>query len=301
MSDAREATEPHDHDAVLSAPPLEALINGALVRYTGATAAIHARLTALLRAFVVDAAEAKQTLDGVERPVDLDIHLEPRTAEGQWRILVNGKFFTMAYDSAYLLPYLEWLAISRAIELARDSVAFHAASLTREGRTAILIAKSGSGKTTLTVGLAGRGWLPFSDDLTIVDLATQTISPFQRCFHADAYTRAVIAEAIPISAPDPELPDYVLPANWASPGCAPTAIVIVYRDAESPTTIRPITRAEAAGALFTAAIRNGVPRSRVARLAADFASTVNGCWEVNNSDLAETLSLIELTITDRPR
>jgi hypothetical protein len=298
MTDGLQTAGSQDHDVEPSpSAPLDALINGALVRYTGATSAILTRLSALLRPFVIDAGQVSDK--AADRSVDLDVRLEPAPIELAWQVYLNGTFLTMAYDSAYLLPYLEWLGVSRAIERSSQTVAFHAAALASERRAIILIATSGSGKTTLTSGLAGRGWQPLADDLTIVDLATRTISPFPRCFHADSYTRTVIAEAISTNTPDPTLPDYIRPERWAPAGCAPAAIILVHRDPERPASIRPATQAEAAGALFTSAIRNALPRSRVARLAVEIASEVSGCWEVNNSDLSATLDLIESAVAPR--
>ncbi len=60
--------------------------------------------------------------------------------------------------------------------------------------------------------------------------------------------------------------------------------------------MRPITRAEAAAALFTSAIRNGLSRSEVARLSAGLASTIQGCWDLNNSDLSATLDLLDQSL-----
>lgn len=268
--------------------PTVASIAGSIVRFAGGSPDIHRRLDALLDPFLLQARDAA--------PVDIAIVLEPAPAQGGWRVYINDAFVTMAYDSNYLLPYLEWLAISRAVERATESVAFHAASLAWQGRAVILVAASGAGKTTLTSGLAGRGWEPLADDLTVVDLERRMARPFPRCFHADAFTRAVIGDAIHAITPDPSLPDYIRPARWAANASEPAWVVMVRRDAETPSSIQSITRAQAAGALFTSAIRNSLPRSRVARLSADLASTISGCWEINNSDLTSTLDLLETAL-----
>lgn len=292
MDDARHtATGPGAFAAPDLSKPIVADIAGSRVRFSGESPAIRARLAALLEPFLspVGAAVSGQ----LRQPEEIAIHLEPAPAQGGWRVFINGDFLTMAYDSTYLLPYLEWLAISRAIERSTQSVAFHAASLAWERRAVILIAGSGSGKTTLTAGLAGRGWAPLADDLTVVDLASQSAHPFRRCFHADAFTRSVIGEAIHAITPDPALPDYIRPAVWARGACEPAWIVVIQRDPEAASSIRPITRAQAAGALFTSSIRGALSRSVVARLSAGLATSVTGCWEVNNSDLDGTLDLME--------
>lgn len=285
MHDAPRSTTPSPGAA---SGPTVASIVGSLVRFSGASPIIHQRLAALLEPFL--------TTEGDGAAIDLAIRLEPAPAQGGWRVFVNDAFFTMAYDSTYLLPYLEWLAVSRAVERATDSVVFHAASLAWERRAVILIAASGSGKTTLTSGLAGRGWEPLADDLTVVDVDNHLAHPFPRCFHADAFTRSVIGEAIHASTPDALLPDYIRPARWAAEPTDPAWVVVIRRDAEAPSSIAPITRAQAAGALFTSAIRSALPRSQVASLSASIASSIQGCWEINNSDLASALDLIEAAL-----
>jgi hypothetical protein len=248
-------------------------------------------LAALLRPFLMGANE-----ETAQRAPDIAIHLEPAPAELSWRIFVNDTFQTLAFDSATLIPHLEWLVISRAIERSTDYVVFHAASLAWRRRAVILVAPSGSGKTTLTAGLALRGWKPLADDLTVVDVASRAAHPFRRCFHADPFTRSVIEAAIPSRTPVATLVDYIRPVRWGPERCEPAWVVIVRRDPDEPASMRPVTRAQAAGALFTSAIRNGLTRAEVARLSVSLATTISGCWELNNSDLRATLDLLDQTL-----
>ncbi len=274
-----------------SARPLYARVAGSLTRVTGATPHARAQLAALLRPFLAGA----DTRAG-QPAVDIAIHMEPAPAEHGWRIFVNGAFQTLAFDSATLVPYLEWLVISRAVESATTYVAFHAAALAWRRRAVILVAPSGTGKTTLTAGLASRGWKPLADDLTVIDIATRSAHPFHRCFHADPFTRSVIGAAIPSRTPVATFDDYIRPTRWAPARCEPAWVVKLRRDPAEAASMWPITRAQAAGALFTSAIRNGLSRSDVARLSADLASTIQGCWELNNSDLSATLDLLDQTL-----
>ena len=261
------------------------------MRVTGVTPLMRARLAALLRPFLISVRN-RTDLD----TADITIHLEHAPNEHGWRIFLDGMFLTLAPDSLYLIPHLEWLVVSRAIERSSAYATFHAASLAWRRSAVILIAPSGSGKTTLTAGLAARGWKPLADDLTVVDIATRAAHPFRRCFHADQFTRGVIEAAIPARAPVAALPDDVRPNRWAPDPCEPAWVVIVRRDPAEAASMRPATRAQAAGALFTSAIRSGLSRSEVARLSASLASTVSGCWELNNSDLGATLDLLDLTL-----
>src|SRR5579859_1254114 len=105
-----------------NAKPLYAHVTGSLVCIAGASPLMRAQLAALLRPFLIDARD-----EVTQRAADITIQLEP--AEQGWRIYVNGAFLTLAFDSAYMIPHLEWLVISRAIERSTEYVAFHAASL----------------------------------------------------------------------------------------------------------------------------------------------------------------------------
>jgi hypothetical protein len=273
------------------ARPLHASVCGSLARVTGLSRSMRGQLAALLRPFLRTPDECAP-----QSGVDIAIHLEPSPADRGWRIYVDGTFLTQAPDSPHLIPHLEWLVISRAIERSKSQVVFHAASLAWKRRVVVLVAPSGSGKTTLTAGLAARGWKPLTDDLTVVDLTTHAISPFRRCFHADAFTRSTLEAAIPMRAPIATLADYIRPTHWGPKRCEPAWVALVRRDPGEPASIVPVTRAQAAGALFTSAIRNGVARSEVARLSAGLASTITGCWELNNSDLSATLDLLDQTL-----
>src|SRR5262249_9413801 len=155
----------------------------------------------------------------------------------------------------------------------------------------LLAAESGSGKTTLTLGLAQRGWQPLADDIALVELATLGVQVFPRCFHVDAFTRATIADPAQFEFPG-GLADYARPCHWAAGGGRPTAIVLVTRDIAQPTTLAPVTQAEAAGALLAGAIRNPLSLSEQARVAVELVAGARGCWRLNNHDLTEALHLL---------
>ena len=56
----------------------------------------------------------------------------------------------------------------------------HAAVVEKNGLAAILPAPPGSGKSTLTASLIQEGWRLLSDELTLISLDTQQVSPFPR-------------------------------------------------------------------------------------------------------------------------
>jgi hypothetical protein len=188
--------------------------------------------------------------------------------------------------------HLEWRAVSGALGASVGLAAVHAAALTRGEATVLLIAQSGHGKTTLTLGLMERGWGPFADDVTLIDATTLRARVFPRCFHIDKSALARLRERSDLEWPG-TLALYARPTHWATQERQPTAIFLVERDARQPTTLTPVTQAEAAGAILGATIRNQVSGSALAQIAVRLAAQARRCARLNNGVLAEALDLIE--------
>lgn len=289
-------------------------IAGVTARIDGLSSRIRADMFALLRPFVVaedesfpapaeveialrwsPAAASDATLDRDEAALEDDAGGESGEEIGEWAAWADGEqvFRTGVYDR--LLRRLEWEVVSRSVELARDWLAWHAASLAWEGRALLLIGASGAGKSTLTTALARRGWLPLADDLTLLDPQTGTLAPFPRCFHVAAMDGVWASSASALTWPTLALPDYARPRHWARAGDAPTWIVVIGRDTTQPTRLTALSQAQAAGALFGATVHTASTAS-AARLAATVAGAAAGCWELNNNDLETALDLLTTTL-----
>lgn len=286
-------------------------IVGVTARIDGLSSRIRADMFALLRPFVV----AEDEPFPARAEVELVLRTSPAAATDapvsgdhvaalgddageetvEWATWADGEqvFRTGVYDR--LLRRLEWEVVSRSVELARDWLAWHAASLAWEGRALLLIGASGAGKSTLTTALARRGWLPLADDLTLLDPQTGTLAPFPRCFHVAAMDGVWASSASALTWPTLALPDYARPRHWARAGDAPTWIVVIGRDTTQPTRLTPLSQAQAAGALFGATIHTASTAS-AARLAATVAGAAAGCWELNNNDLETALDLLTTTL-----
>lgn len=275
-------------------------IAGVAARIDGLPPRIRADMFALLRPFVVAEQEPFPT------PVEIEIALRPTQAgapvdaaddAGDWEAWANGEqlFRIGVYDR--LLRRLEWEVMSRAVARTPDWLAWHAASLSWEGRALLLIGASGAGKSTLTMGLARRGWLPLTDDLTLLDPQTGTLAPFPRCFHVAAMEGAWAASAAALTWPTLALPDYARPRHWGRAGCRPDWLVVMGRDTTQPTCLEPLTQAQAAGALFGATIQTA-SSAPLAQTAATVAGATVGCWELNNNDLETALDLLTTTLLD---
>lgn len=271
--------------------PLHIAIAGVCVTITGMPPRIRADIAALLRPFVVRAAQEASFTNGIA----IEIATTPTaTGDEDWVALIGGEQALRTGSPDRLVRDLEWVIVSQAIARSSSHVIWHAASLAKRRRAITLVAESGAGKSTLTVGLAMRGWLPLADDLSMYDLLTDGIAPFRRCFHISPTLATLAAQADALTWPAPALRDYARPRRWANADAKPTWIVLVRRDTSQPSHLAPISRAEAAGALFAATVRNDADTP--ARVAAAVAGAAQGCWSLNNNDLTTALDLLESTL-----
>lgn len=269
---------------------LHIAIAGVCVTITGIAPRIRADIAALLRPFVVRAAPETSFTSGVT----IEVAPSPTAAGDDWVATIGGEQALRTGSPERLVRDLEWLIVSQAVARSSSHVIWHAASLARRRRAITLVAESGAGKSTLTVGLAMRGWLPLADDLSMYDPLTGGIAPFRRCFHISPTLATLAAQADALTWPAPALSDYARPRRWASADAKPTWIVLVRRDTSQPSHLAPISRAEAAGALFAATVRNGADTP--SRVAAAVAGAAHSCWSLNNNDLTVALDLLESTL-----
>lgn len=301
---------------------LRVRIAGVAARISGLSPRIRADMSALLRPFVVAEDIPPTPPDASAEPIQVEIALRPvgrrsddhddradhADAEG-WEAWSDGVclFRSDVYDR--LLRRLEWEVVARSAPLAREWVIWHAAALSQSGRAITLVGASGAGKSTLTVALMRRGWRPLADDLTLLDLRTRTLAPFPRCFHVTSGNMpgampgampgsmpgASAASDTPLIWPTPALPDYARPRAWGHAGDRPTWLVVVRRDTAQPTSLTPITQAQAVGALFAATLHAPATASAVG-VAAEVVGATAGCWELNNNNLETALDLLTTTL-----
>jgi hypothetical protein len=253
------------------------------VSVTGLSAVVRQRLADLLAPFALDALEQ-------DPAVRLEVHRPPR--HSGWVIEQNGEVRRSLQDEQALLTYLEWCGVAAALTAASAFAVFHMAALTRDGATLLLVADSGAGKTTVTTSLMHHGWIPFGDDITLVEPASLQMRPFPRCFHMDATTAATVSNWA-LFEPPLSLEGYFRPRQWATDGSRPTCFVRLNRDAQSPAGAVAVNRAEAAAALVSQSIGQGIARSEAVRIAVGLAAAAHTCWHVTNGDLGETTELID--------
>lgn len=249
----------------------------------GLPAVLARRLAQLLRHFPVPAEEQEATHR-------FRVVYAPEA--GCWQLYRGDERISFATSDAELLALVEWFVIQAGVESCAEAHLIHAAALTRDGATLLIVGLSGAGKTTLTLGLVARGWLPYGDDISPLERTTLQVLPFPRWFHVDDATRA-LAAGTPSVRWVRSLPGYAVPRRWARRTARPTTIVVVERDLTLPAGARPLLRAEAAGAILSATLRSLVPLAESASAAARLAATTHGCYRINNGDLQTTLDLLE--------
>ncbi len=195
----------------------------------------------------------------------------------------------------HLLAALEWRAVGAALAATARYALIHAAALRRGADTVLLLGKSGAGKTTLTLGLMGRGWEPFADDVALVDAHSLEVRAFPRCFHVDAATMVALPRR-PQLKWSGSLPGYYRPVHWAEGASRPTVIFLVSRDPERATSRVPVSQAETAGAMLAATIRNRLSSSELAHVTVLLAAQARGCFELNSMSLTAALDSIEAAV-----
>ena len=276
--------------------PLRLCIADVPARVTGLPPHIRADMRALMRPFVISSSRA------APETAEVEIALSPSDASDHpaWRVMVGDEEIFRSGSHDRLLGRLEWLVVARAVQHSSRWLVWHAASLARGGEAVVLVGESGAGKSTLAVELALRGWRPLADDLTLIQPHAHTLTPFRRCFHIEHGESAQGEREHLLTWPAPALADYARPRRWAAPGAAPRWVVVVRRDTSQPTRLSPISRAEAAGALFGATIHNRAS-AEAAGVAASVAGAALGCYALNNNDLRAALDALTAALVASPR
>lgn len=274
--------------------PLRARVLGTSLAVADLPDPLRAKLAELLRPFVVT--DARGDMEAAPETPALTFSATWDESSGLWNIYGDGAHLQGVPTDDALLRQLEWRITSAGLERVAGCGVFHAGVLARGNATVLIQGQSGAGKTTLTLGLIARGWLPLADDAAVVDVRTLGLRVFPRCFHVELARRRPVG-ARPRMTRVAAVAGHARPLRWAAEGRQPTAVVTVARDPNQPSSLTPLVRAEAAGALLQGAIRTPLTGSQVAHLAARIAASVQYCGHLNNSDLSHALDLIESACT----
>ncbi len=216
-------------------------------------------------------------------------------AKRGWSVSANGSPSYRTDNAADALLALEWHLVMDMLAYRRDRFHIHGASLIAPDRSCslLIVGVSGSGKTTLTLGLMARGFLPYADDVTLIEPTTLEPQTFRRAFHMDDRTRDLIAAlpARPIWDFDAAPPGYFRPPQWAE-SSAPVRLILFPRvGTDAEPRITPLSIADAATALLpfstTLASTPALALAVAGRLTAQAA-----CCSLVTGDLDMTLDRI---------
>jgi len=113
---------------------------------------------------------------------------------GLWTVSRPGTRFATDGELTNGLLALEWQLVTDALAARSDLFHLHAAALATpdNGAGVLIVGDSGSGKTTLVLALMQRGFLPYSDDVALLDPSTLRLRPFPRAFHVREGTYALL-------------------------------------------------------------------------------------------------------------
>jgi hypothetical protein len=273
-------------------------VDGVRVAVAGLPPACRRRVAAILRPFVLEPRQGAVAPDSARpaaaptfsnRPLRLQV---TRRGPADWLVEGDGADPTPFGSFVRVVSHLEWRVVSDALAQSVTSIPLHAGALTHGDAVVLLVAPSESGKTTLTLGLMGRGWEPFGDDITLLDPATLRVRAFPRHFHIMPASLALFTPE-PALERDPTVWGYARPLRWAAGARAPTAIFLLAREPARPSTLEPIPRAELAATLLRESVRTRLPLGALAGASAILAASVAVSGRLNNGDLATALDLIE--------
>lgn len=255
-------------------------------------AAMREAATQILRAFTAD--------EGAKSGTPARYTLA-RTDGGRWTIAAPGSSFGTDSSMTSGLLALEWHLITDA--LARQTTFFHlhgAALATPDGRSGLLVVgESCSGKTTLMLALMQCGFLPYSDDITLMEPETLLLHPFPRAFHLREGTLALLRERpdAPVWDLGDMPPGFFLPPRYASVPTPVRFVLFPTLRLGQPPEIVPLAPAESAPMLLSQTLTlAGTPALALGTAAR--LTTAARCARLFTGDLTATADLVTALTAD---
>jgi hypothetical protein len=179
---------------------------------------------------------------------------ELQPVAGEWQVVVNDEVLHQGGDFLVALGMLEFHLVTAALDGTSDFFHLHGAALCAPTRRAavVIAADSGTGKTTLALALMLRGFMPFSDDVALIEPEALHLRPLRRAFHIAADTWPLLdglaGGRIRSEADVP--PGYFTPTQWAQEPVPVRWVLFLERIAGRTPRLVPMQPAEAAAALI---------------------------------------------------
>lgn len=273
--------------AIAATPPLHYAVRGRRIVIDVPDAEARAQIRAILAGFPY--ASTVPTADTTRYTV-------LRDADMMWSIAANGTAMHQAPALHEALAMLEWQIVSEVLAGCEDVVHLHGASLLTPSRDAciLILGESGSGKTTLTLGLMSQGFLPYADDVSLIEPTTLLPRSFRRAFHTDAYTLAILRQLDPGADYDFDAAPrgYFVPRQWADTAVPVRFIFFPTLRPSIPPHLTPLPLSDAVATLLPFSATLGwfpsLAMATTARLCAGAR-----CFTLSTGDLAQTVALVQ--------
>jgi hypothetical protein len=165
-------------------------------------------------------------------------------ADGRWHVEAGGRRVHSVADPQTAIAALEGQLVTDALKHRSDLFHVHGAALAPPALdgAVVLVGGAGVGKTTLARALLARGFLPFGDDVTLVDPVSLELQPFPRAFHVREGADASDGLDRPFK--------YFHPPQWVGSPLPVKLILFLSRTAEQEARAVPLGPAEAASSLL---------------------------------------------------
>ena len=215
--------------------------------------------------------------------------------EGGWQVRVADEVVGTGDNLDAALGSLDWLLVTGALERRDDIFQLHGAALctpTRRGGI-VLVGESGVGKTTLTLGLMLSGFVPFTDDVALLEPTTLNLQPLRRAFHVNDETWTLLEGLSgPLTREQDLPPGYFMPPQWAECPVPVRWIVLLDRSSSSQPPLAPLSTAAAA----TALLGQCMSVQRMARVALRTTARLTEqarCYRLVTGDLPTSINTIK--------
>jgi hypothetical protein len=221
---------------------------------------------------------------------------ELNPAGSGWQVIARDEVVHEGGDFLVALGTLEFHLTSTALERATDFFHVHGAALCAPLRRAglVIAGESGIGKTTLTLALMLRGFVPFSDDVALIEPDTLRLHPLRRAFHINADTWSILEtlDGSRVTGDADGPPGYFSPPQWASEPVPVRWVLFPELSPTRPPALLPLEPSRAAGAILD----GSGTLARNARLALSTTSRLverAECYQLVSGDFVRTVTLIQ--------
>ena len=227
-----------------------------------------------------------------------------RDGDGQWEVHAGGVRLHHTTTLQSTLLALEWQLVTDMLGGVDNRFHLHGSALLDPSGTlsVLVLGESGVGKTTITLALMTRGFLPYTDDVVLIDPEAMTPETFKRAFHVDVSTRSLMQD-LP-HATDWEtagMPDgYFMPSHWATRLAPVGAVIFPKRHEGAEPLLVGLRVAEAAVALVSFSGTLERDPALALRMAARLTASVS-CHALYPGPLRMTAEFLDIAIANLAR